>query len=121
MSGGVVIPVVCLDSIDEVRAVHKMLFDRKFDGPEDVYFGSPFVASVQHKLADALAAAEPTKNWTAWRDAAEHPEKVEKVRRHVAQLSEWWAAAPVTKREAYVRDLFAPLLVNEELLGELTR
>lgn len=41
-------PVVCLDSINEVRAVHKMLFDRKFDGPEDVYFGSPFIASVQH-------------------------------------------------------------------------
>lgn len=46
---------------------------------------------------------------------------VEKVRRHVARLDEWWAAAPVTKREAYVHDLFAPLLVDEELLGELTR
>jgi hypothetical protein len=31
--------VVCLDSIHEIRAVHRMLFDRKFDGPEDVYFG----------------------------------------------------------------------------------
>jgi hypothetical protein len=50
-------PVVCLDSISEIRAVHKMLFNRKFDGPEDEYFGSPFIALVQHKLADALAAA----------------------------------------------------------------
>ncbi|KUM99072.1 hypothetical protein AQI95_40920 [Streptomyces yokosukanensis] len=53
MAGDGVIPLVHLDSIDEVRAVHKMLFDRKFDGQEDVYFGSPFVASVQHKLLDA--------------------------------------------------------------------
>jgi hypothetical protein len=40
------VPVVCLDSVNEIRAVHKMLFDRKFDGPEDEYFGSPFIASV---------------------------------------------------------------------------
>ncbi|MEV6130985.1 hypothetical protein AB0M05_29900 [Streptomyces violaceusniger] len=114
-------PLVCLDSINEVRAAHKMLFDRKFDGPEDVYFGSPFIASVQHKLADALAAAEPSKGWAVWRNAAGHPEKVERVRRHLAGLGEWWIAASVTKREAYVRDVFAPLRVGEELLGELTR
>ena len=114
-------PPVCLDSIDEVRAAHKMLFDRKFDGPEDVYFGSPFIASVQHKLADALEAAEPSKGWAAWRDAAGHLEKVEKVRRHVAGQGGWWSAASVPKREAYVRDVFAPLRVGEELLGELTR
>jgi hypothetical protein len=115
--------MVCLDSIDEVRAVHKMLFNRKFDGPEDVFFGSPFIASVQHKLADALTAAEPAhaRDWEEWRDAARHPEKVEKVRRHLARLGDWWTDASPAERNAYVRDLLAPLLVGEELLGELTR
>jgi hypothetical protein len=122
MAGGEM-PVVCLDSINEVRAVHKMLFNRKFDGPEDEYFGSPFIASVQHKLADALAAAEPGQGeaWATWRDAAGHLGKVEKIRQHLAHLGDWWADAPAAKREAYVRDLFAPLLVDEELLGELIR
>jgi hypothetical protein len=121
VAGDGVIPLVHLDSIDEVRAVHKMLFDRKFDSQEDVYFGSPFIASVQHKLVDALAAAEPAKNWAAWRDAAGHPEKVERIRSHLAELGEWWTVAPVIKREAYVRDLLAPLRVDDELLGELIR
>jgi hypothetical protein len=115
-------PVVCLESINEVRAVHKMLFERKFDDPEDVFFGSPFIASVQNKLADALAAAEPGQReaWETWRDAASHPEKVETVRRHLASRTGWWATVPAAKREAYVRDLMAPLVVDDELLRRLS-
>jgi hypothetical protein len=116
-------PIVCLDSINEVRAVHKMLFNRKFDGPDDEYFGSPFIASVQHKLADALIAAEPHRRdaWESWRDAARHTEKVDRVRRYLAGAGDWWGSASPVQREAYVRDLFAPLLVGDDLMGELTR
>ena len=102
--------MVCLDSISEIRAVHKMLFNRKFDGPEDEYFGSPFIASVQHKLVDALAAAESGRragSWAAWRNAGAHPQILEKIRRHLTGLGSWWADAPTAKREAYVRDLLA--------------
>ncbi|WP_405777880.1 hypothetical protein [Streptomyces sp. NBC_00859] len=34
---------------------------------------------------------------------------------------EWWVVASVIKREAYVRDLLAPLRVDDELLDELIR
>lgn len=114
--------MVCLDSINEIRAVHKMLFNRKFDGPEDEYFGSPFIASVQHKLADALAAESEGAgvDWVAWRDAGAHPSVVEKVRRHLRGLGTWWAEASTAGRKAYVRDLLAPLLADEGLLGELS-
>ena len=27
--------------------MHKMLFNRKFDGPDDEYFGSPFIAAAE--------------------------------------------------------------------------
>jgi hypothetical protein len=115
--------VVCLDSVDEIRAVHRMLFDRKFDGPEDVFFGSPFIASAQNKLADALAgqSAAQAATWAAWRDARKHPHIVEKIRRHLAGLNGgWWADAPVPKRQDYVSDLFAPLIADEALLADLT-
>lgn len=68
-------PVVILDSVDEIRVLHRMLMDGKFDGPEDQYVGSPFIATVQHKLVDALAVAEPAKDWASWRDASGHPDK----------------------------------------------
>jgi hypothetical protein len=115
--------VVRLDSVHEIRALHRMLFNRKFDGPEDVYFGSPLIASVQNKLADALAgesAAEAAK-WAAWRDARRHPHILERIRQHLAGVaSDWWANAPAVKRQDYVRDLLAPLTADESLLAELT-
>lgn len=113
-------PIVSLNSIDEVRTLHRMLMDRKFDGPEDVFFGSPFIAAIQHRLVDALAAAEPTKDWDAWRDASRHPEKIDKVRQHLADLSDWWKGVPPAQREEHVRTVLAPLLLGKELLHELT-
>lgn len=49
-----VVPPLTVDEPDELRALHRMLFKRKFDGPEDEFFGSPFIASVQRKLFKAL-------------------------------------------------------------------
>ncbi|MEU4930727.1 hypothetical protein AB0G54_30205 [Streptomyces yokosukanensis] len=46
---------------------------------------------------------------------------MERIRNHLAGLGEWWTVASVIKREAYVRDLLAPLRVDDELLGELIR
>ncbi|MEV4539285.1 hypothetical protein AB0J82_36480 [Asanoa sp. NPDC049518] len=114
------IPAVVLDSIDEIRTLHRMLMVRKFDGTEDEFFGSPFVASVQHKLADALAVAEPSKPWAAWRDADGHDAELEKVRQHIAGLGSFWTNADATTRRRYVCDLLAPLLPDDDLLRELT-
>ncbi|RZU51198.1 hypothetical protein EV385_3005 [Krasilnikovia cinnamomea] len=113
-------PSVVLDSIDEIRALHRMLIERKFDGTEDEFFGSPFIAAVQHRLADALTTAEPSKPWAAWRDAAGHSEKIDKVRNHIAGLGRFWAEANVTTRRQCVRDLLAPLLPDDTLLHDLT-
>jgi hypothetical protein len=87
--------VVRLDSAQEIQALHRMLFTRKFDGPEDVYFGSPFIASVQNKLVDALAAqsAAQAAQWSAWRTASRHLHILEKVRQHLANTGTWWADA----------------------------
>ncbi|MGW4824723.1 hypothetical protein ACWEP4_38845 [Streptomyces sp. NPDC004227] len=46
---------------------------------------------------------------------------MERIRSHLAGLGEWWTVTSVIKREAYVRDLLAPLRVDDELLGELIR
>lgn len=90
--------------------------------PEDVFFGGPFIASAQHKLADALAgqSAAEAATWAAWRDARKHPHIMEKIQRHLAGLGCWWAEAPQPRRQDYVRDLLAPLVADEALLAELT-
>ncbi|MEV0899532.1 hypothetical protein [Actinoplanes sp. NPDC049802] len=100
-------PTVVLDSINEIRALHRLLIERKFDGTENEFFGSPLIAAVQHRLADALATAEPSKPWAAWRDTAGHSEKIDKVRNHIAGLGRFWAEADATTRRKYVLDLLA--------------
>jgi hypothetical protein len=53
--------------------------------------------------------------------AAGHPQKVEKVRRHLAGLGSLVDRRASREAETYVRELLAPLLVDEEPLGELIR
>lgn len=51
---------------DEVLALHRMLYKRKFlDGPADEFFGSPLIALVQKRLLAVLARDDP-EGWAAW-------------------------------------------------------
>lgn len=36
-----------------------MLMNRKFDGPDDVFFGSSHLAAAQNAMLEALMAVEP--------------------------------------------------------------
>ncbi|GGK94637.1 hypothetical protein GCM10011588_06280 [Nocardia jinanensis] len=94
--------------------------DRKFDGPPDVFFGSPFIAVVQHRLLDMIAEADPAKeqDWHRWRQAEHHPHRVKQVRNYLQGVKGWPTMTADTRRQ-FVRDLFAPLLPSEDLLEEL--
>lgn len=114
-------------SLNEARALHKMLFERKFDSPEGIFFGSPFIAAVQHRLleliikadsANGRAAARP--QWEQWRQAEAHPHVLTVVRRHLTDNVATVAAWTPAQREAYVRTILAPLIPSEALLRELT-
>jgi hypothetical protein len=48
-------PFFTIRTVHELRALHVMLMRRKFDGPADDCFGSPYIASIQHRLVDALS------------------------------------------------------------------
>jgi hypothetical protein len=110
---------VWIEGYDEILALHKMLMDRKFDGPEDEYFGSPYIAAVQDRLADALEAVDPGSGWHSWRKAEAHTRRVEKVRRYLSTAGDWWRNMPEQERAAHVRVLLAPLRPSIELLDEL--
>jgi hypothetical protein len=110
---------VQIEGYYEILALHKMLVDRKFDGPEDEYFGSPYIAAVQNRLADALEAADPGSGWCDWRKAEAHTRYVEKVRGFLSTAGDWWRNTSEQERATHVRVLLAPLRPSAGLLDEL--
>ncbi|MGC5017091.1 hypothetical protein [Micromonospora sp. DT47] len=114
------VEAVRVEGYHEVLALHRMLMECKSDDLGSVYAGSPFIAAIQHRLADALEAADPSREWRNWRRADAHPHRVKAVRDHVAEAGKWWQDASEEQRAAYVGDLLAPLQPSQELLAELT-
>ncbi|MCO1594147.1 hypothetical protein M8C17_03135 [Micromonospora sp. RHAY321] len=110
---------VQVEGYHEVLTLHRMLMECKSDDLGSIYAGSPFIAAIQHRLADALEAADPGQGWHDWRNAAAHPHRVEAVRAHLTQAGKWWQDTSEEQRVAYVRDLLAPLRPSQELLAAL--
>ena len=104
----------------EVVALHRFLFECKLEDISSVYAGSPFIAAIQHRLADALELADPGTGWNDWRKAEQHGHRVEAVRQYLAAAGPWWMQLGLEQRGAYVRDILAPLRVSTELLADLT-
>jgi hypothetical protein len=103
----------------EVLALHRYLFDCKGEDFSSEYAGSPFIAALQNRLADALEAADPGSEWTTWRAAAGHQQRIEAVRQHLLSAAGRWNVMDHAERRAYVLDLLAPLHTSEDLLAEL--
>lgn len=117
---GMDVEAVRIEGEYEVLSLHSMLMDCKFDDLASIYRGSPFIAAIQHRLADALEAADPSQRWRKWREAECHPHRVEAVRRQPTEApGKWWQDADHQQRRLYVRDLLAPLRPSDELLAEL--
>ncbi|MEU7611926.1 hypothetical protein [Micromonospora sp. NPDC049204] len=114
------VEAVRVEGYYEVLALHRMLMECKSEDLGSVYAGSPFIAAIQHRLVDALEAADPGQGWRTWRNADAHPHRVEAIRAHLTQAGEWWQDANDEQRAAYVRDLLAPLRLSQELLAELS-
>lgn len=74
---------VRVEGYHEVLALHRMFMECKSDDLGSVYAGSPFIAAIQHRLADALEAADPGQGWHDWRNADGHPYRVQAVRAHL--------------------------------------
>ncbi len=110
---------VWVEGYHEVLALHRMLFESKFDYLNSVYAGSPFIAAIQDRLADALEAADPGNGWRDWRDADRHGHRVEAVRRSLADAGRRWREMSVEQRAAHVRVLLAPLRPSDRLVNEL--
>lgn len=99
-----------------------MLTERKFDGPDDVFFGSPQIASAQHAILNAIIQSEPHKaaQWEAWRDARGHTHILERIRSHLHDHHELVVGWDHDTRRSYVEALLAPLIPDTDLLAELT-
>ncbi|MGP4012525.1 hypothetical protein [Streptomyces sp. 4N124] len=112
---------VPFSSLWHLKALHRMVMNRKFDGPDDVFFGSPHLAAAQHAILEALMRAEPQQaaRWESWRDARGHEEVLERVRRHLRDHAEAVTALEPATRRSYVENLLAPLVGDPDLLAEL--
>jgi hypothetical protein len=103
----------------EVLALHRYLFECKGEDLSSEYAGSPFIAAIQNRLADALEAADPGLGWTTWRAAEGHDQRVDAVRQHFLSAAVHWNGMSREQRKAYVQDLLAPLRTPDDLLAEL--
>jgi len=111
-------PEVTIQDLHELRALHRMLFTRKFDGPTDEFFGSPYIANIQRRIVEALREAEGS-SWGEWADAGSHGREVEVVRAYLSEAGDWWASLPFDERRQHVLDLLSPLDVPPDLVDEL--
>jgi hypothetical protein len=68
-----------LDGLDQARSLHRMLTDRKLTRLDE-FAGSPHIATIQHRLADMIASAEPGKPWDHWRQAEHHQDRIQLIR-----------------------------------------
>jgi hypothetical protein len=59
----------------EVLALHRMLMEDKFEDIASKFAGSPFIAAIQNRLADALEAADAGSAWRNWRKAETHTDR----------------------------------------------
>ncbi|MFE2230334.1 hypothetical protein [Streptomyces kronopolitis] len=112
---------VVFSSLGHLKALHGMAMNRKFEGPDDVFFGSPHLAAAQHAILEALMQAEPqhAAQWESWRDARQHELVLNRVRQHLRDHRESVAAMEPTVRRAYVESLLAPLVGDPGLMSEL--
>jgi hypothetical protein len=113
---------VTFGSLQDVKALHRMVMNRKFDGPDDVFFGSPQLAAAQNAIFEALVRAEPQKasQWLSWRDARGHELVLDRVRQHLQNHRELITTMELAARRNYVESLLVPLTADPELLAELT-
>ncbi|WP_329580985.1 hypothetical protein [Streptomyces sp. NBC_01361] len=111
---------VTFSSLWHLKALHRMVMNRKFDVPDDVFFGSPHLAAAQHAILEALMQAEPHQaaRWQSWRDARGHEEVLDRVRRHLRDNAEAVTAMEPATRRGYVENLLAPLVGDPGLLAE---
>jgi hypothetical protein len=113
------VETVRVEGYYEVLALHRYLFECKGEDFSSVYAGSPFIAAIQNRLADALEVADPGSGWTTWRAADGHQQRVDGVRQHLLSTTGRWNGMSRERRRAYVQDLLAPLRISEDLLAEL--
>ncbi|HEU4557171.1 MAG TPA: hypothetical protein VFS20_04950 [Longimicrobium sp.] len=108
----------------ELYALYRALMEAKFhespNAPE--VQGSPYVASVVHRVVDALIEAEEAASnaravakWRDWRRGEQH----DWLRRFVlARLAEHPQLTP-EQRDKHVRALTAPLIVDDAWVAEV--
>lgn len=108
----------------ELYALHRALMEAKFHAEPDAseVQASPYVASVAHRVLDALIQAEEDEanaraaaGWRDWRRGEQH----DWLRRFVlARLAEHPQLTPA-QRDEYVRTLAAPLTVGDAWVAEV--
>lgn len=112
---------VTISDINEIRALHRVLYKRKFLDPTiDEFFGSTYIANVQRQLLEALRERDGRSRWESWAKAADHTHALDRVAEAIANNREWWGDLGQTDREQFVLDCLAPLAPDAVLLASIT-
>jgi len=111
-------PLFAITDNYELIALHRSLFEAQFTvepHSRDVP-GSPLLASLANRVVDALTQQDP--RWSEWRIAANHPDRVQIVRRRLPE-EPGWSGMSQAERETHVRNHLAPLIPDGDLLHSL--
>ena len=114
-----------IESYWELLALHKSLMAVKFDEnlclPEAK--GSPFTASLAFKVFNELVKFSKEKqanDWLEWQVADDSRIETKLLYKSIKE-SEWWESAEQEKKEKYVQDFMAPLILNQRIFNEITK
>lgn len=107
----------------ELLALHKSLMAVKFDQNSCLREaqGSPYTGSLAFKVFDQLVAAsneQQSTGWLKWQEADDSRIETQLLRKHIKE-SDWWAGSDKGKKEKYVRDFMAPLILNQQVFHEI--
>jgi hypothetical protein len=115
-----------IDNYDELMALHRTLMEAKFskDPNDRVIQGSALVSNIANRVVEELTemdiAREGEKGrlkWQEWRRIS--PERREYQIIQAKLKSESLSSLSSTEQVKYVKDLFSPLQVSDELIDKL--
>ena len=102
----------------ELIALHRSLFEAQFAvSPHDRDVpGSPILANLANRVVDLLSQRD--SRWTQWRNASNHPDRVEIARKRLL-ADPRWRDMPRQEKEQHVRNHLAPLVPDHDLVLSL--
>ncbi len=119
--------VFSIDNYYELMALHRVIMEAKFSiDPNDLEIQlSPMVAKIADQVVEVLIEMEVIKEgessrlkWQEWREISPDRREYQIVQTKI-KSEVLWKTWSFNEQKTYVRNLFSPFQISDELISEL--